>query len=81
MKQENVLFLNMFPDYEPPEALSALHQAAIVAADIDPQTRKVEVCIHIREYVPQRLLNQAATDIASRYGLQTLTLQAVHPAD
>ena len=34
---DQVFFLNMFPDYAPPEELNAaLSQAAIVAADIDP---------------------------------------------
>ena len=33
--REQVFFLNMFPDYVPPEALQeALSQAAIAAADI-----------------------------------------------
>ena len=82
MSNENVSLLNMFPDYEPPEALhNALHQAAIVAADIDPQKRSVEVCLHSDSFIPQRLLNQAADTIASAYGLQQLSVQAVFPAD
>ena len=32
-----VCFLNMFPDYQPPEPLfGMLSQAAVTAADIDP---------------------------------------------
>ena len=82
MNHENVLFLNMFPDYEPPEALSnALNQAAIVAADIDPQARKIQVCVFAQKYIPQRLLNQAALEIASVYGLQELAVVSTFPED
>jgi len=79
---ESVLLLAMFPDYVPPEALKeALSQAVIVAADIDPQARSVEVCVASSDYIPQRLLNQAATEIAGCYGLQRMTLRGVFPAD
>ena len=77
---ENVYLINMFPDYVPPEDLAmALSQAAIVAADIDPETRSVSVALHCENYIPQRLLNQAARDIASLYGLRQLDLTATHP--
>ena len=70
----------MFPDYEPPEELrSALSQAAIVAADLDPESRSVSVALHSESYIPQRLLDQAAKDICSLYGLRTLSLNATHP--
>ena len=43
---EKTYFLNMFPEYQPPEALySALSQAAIVAADLDPESRAVTVLV------------------------------------
>ena len=59
--KDTVYFLNMFPDYEPPEALeAALSQAAIVAADIDPERRGVAVAVHSENYIPQRMLDQAA---------------------
>ena len=71
----------MFPDYEPPEALkSALSQAAIVAADIDPETRGVSVAVYCEDYIPQRLLNQLSKDICAIYGLRYLNLTAAHPA-
>ena len=79
---ENVHFLNMFPDYVPPEPLQALlSQAVIAAADIDPASRTVSVVIHTAQYIPQRLLNQAAQEIAAQYGLQKLELLATHSAD
>ena len=60
---ENVYLTNMFPDYVPPEDLAmALSQAAIVAADIDPESRFVSVAVHSENYIPQRLLDQAARE-------------------
>ena len=77
----NVLFLNMFPDYEPPEALqSALSQAVIVAADIDPQTRTVHAAIHSPVYIPLHHLEQYARDVEHRYGLRKLTITPTYPA-
>ena len=79
MKQ-NVYLTNMFPDYEPPEELmNALSQAAIVAADLDPEAGRVEVALHSESYIPQRLLDQAARELAVLYGLRSLKLQATHP--
>ena len=77
---ENVYLTNMFPDYVPPEDLAmALSQAAIVAADIDPESRAVSVAVHSENYIPQRLLDQAAREISSLYGLKRLELTATHP--
>ena len=79
---EQVFFLNMFPDYEPPESLQGvLSQAAIAAADIDPASRVVTVAVHSAQYIPQRLLQQISTDIAALYGLHKLEIVATHPAD
>jgi len=70
----------MFPDYEPPEELfAALSQAAIVAADIFPETGTVEVAVHSERYIPQRLLDQASKEISILYGLRKLELRATHP--
>ena len=78
---EKVYLTHMFPDYEPPEELiTALSQAAIVAADLDPETRSVEVALYSDTYIPQRLLDRAGKDIASLYGLRSLILKAAHPA-
>ncbi|MDO5153298.1 MAG: PolC-type DNA polymerase III [Eubacteriales bacterium] len=78
---ERVYLLTMFPDYAPPEELyTALSQAAIAAADIDPEARSVHVAVHAEHYIPQRLLNRAGRDIAALYGLRRLELTATHPA-
>ncbi len=77
-----IYLTNMFPDYEPPEELTqALSQAAIVAADIDMEARGVHVLLHSEDYIPQRLLNNAARDIGQLYGLRKLAIEATHPAD
>ncbi len=77
---EQVTFLNMFPDYEPPEALQeALSQAAIVAADINPNTRTVSVALYGETYMPGRLLEQVQKEIAAAYGLDKLEITATYP--
>ena len=78
---KTVLFLNMFPDYQPPEPLlGMLSQAAITAADIDPETRSVTVALSCETYIPYTLLSKATEDIAACYGLRNLTLEPVYPA-
>ena len=80
MNQQITLF-HMFPDYVPPEELyTALSQAAIVAADIDPEEGRVQAAVHSEQYIPQRLLTQAEKDISQLYGLRKLELTATHPA-
>ena len=72
----------MFSDYEPPEPLkSALSQAAIVAADLDPVLRKIHVAIHSNSYIPQNHLRVAQQEICEIYGLHELLLTATFPAD
>ncbi len=78
--KEFVSFLNMFPDCEPPEALKdALSQAAIVAADIDPESRRVDVAIYSETYIPKAALDAIAETIRASYGLKALHLTATHP--
>ncbi len=77
---EQIYLSNMFPDYVPPEELeAALSQAAIVAADIDPENRGVTVAVHSETYIPQRLLDRAGKEICALYGLKYLNLTATHP--
>ena len=78
---ENILFLNMFSLYEPPEAVcAAFSQAAITAADIDPEKRRICVCVFTEEYIPMSLVEQAQREIAVLYGLSDLQIQTTHPA-
>ena len=79
---EAVLFLNMFSQYEPPEALElALSQAAVVAADIDPAKGQVELCIHSPKYISSTGLQQISQELCQLYGLQNIYLTATHPSD
>ena len=79
---EQVTFLNMFSDYEPPEALlGALSQAAIAAADIDPATRAVTIALHGDTYMPVRLLEQVQKEVATLYGLNKVEITATYPAE
>ena len=74
-------FLDMFPDYEPPEAVrEALSQAVIVAADIDPHTCRVRAAIHCDSYISLRILDEMSRDIEQLYGLNSMELVATHPA-
>ena len=79
---ERIPFLNMFPDYVLPEELNGLFtQAVLVAADIDPEPREVDVAIHSPEYIPQRVTDHVAEEICVLYGLKALRITATHPAD
>ena len=79
--EQNVYLLNMFPDYVPPEELAvALSQAAIAAADIDPETREVSVAVYSPVYIPHRWIALAEKEIAALYGLHRLSITATHPA-
>jgi hypothetical protein len=79
--KEKVFFLNMFPDYEPPEELKeALSQAAIAAADIDPVAQRVQIAIHSDTYIPRRQLCAVQKQLQDCYGLRSVELVATHPA-
>ena len=63
---KDIYLLNMFPDYEPPEALQdALSQAAIVAADLDATMGSIHVAAHAPTYIPKRLMDQTAKAIST----------------
>ena len=80
--KDTVYFLNMFPDYEPPEALkTALSQAAIVAADIDPESRGVTVRIFSPVFISSGLLEKAEDDICELYGLKYMNLLPTFPPE
>ena len=80
--KDKTYILDMFPDYEPPETLkNAISQAAIVAADIDPVGRGVDVAVFSQSYIPRRLWESAEKDISSLYGLRFLHIHATYPAE
>ena len=58
----------------------ALSQAAIVAADIVPETRSIHVAVHSTNYIPQKTWDSAAKDIKELYGLNRLEITATYPS-
>ncbi len=78
---EKTYFLNMFSDYEPPESLKdAISQAAIVAADLNPSARKINMVICCDQYIPKKQLDSVSRDICELYDLKTLHMTAEYPA-
>ena len=80
--REPVLFLNMFPDYQPPEQLANLFaKAVLVAADINPATRCINSVVYSPNYIPQKTADLMCLDIAGVYGLKEINITCTHPAD
>ncbi len=80
--QNQILFFDMFSDYEPPEALkNALSQAAIAAADLDPEARSISMVVHAPDYIPMRHLEIIRRDLEQIYGLARVELHTTHPAE
>ena len=78
---DQVLFLNMFSDMEPPEELKeVLSQAVVFAADIDPEYGSVSVRIRTEKYIPMRLLDQVRDQVMACYGLRSFGILATHPS-
>ena len=80
--KEKISFLNMFADYEPPEALKGvLSQAELVAADIDPDSRKVSVSIYSPTYIRQSDIDRVCREIVELYDLHEVRVDTTFPAD
>ena len=80
--EEKTYLLNMFSDYEPPESLkSAISQAAIVAADLDPTSRRIQIDIHCEKYISKGFLDLFCSEICQIYGLRELILNPTYPQD
>ena len=59
--KDNVLFLNMFALYEPPErALKLLERAVITGAELDPAQRIIDVELETPGPIPFRDLRKSA---------------------
>lgn len=80
--KERIPFLKMFSLYQPPDDLSdVICQAAIVAADIDPQSRRVNVTVCMDSYVPQKSLDRVSADVCDVYGLREMRIEGRFPAE
>ena len=79
---DSVFFLNMFSAYQPPEHLqTVLSQAAVAAAEIDPNSRRISVTVSFSDYIPDKDLDAIAMDIAEIYGLYRVELNPTYPAE
>jgi len=77
---ENIYFLNMFSDYEPPEMLeNAISQAAILAVDMDMPQRKIYMKLSGKSYISKRDLERICADICGIYDMRKLELDIVYP--
>ena len=79
--EDKLGFLNMFAEYQPPEDLfEILSQAAITAADLDPEQRRVELCLFSESYITRKHLDQIQDQLVRQYGLGSVVIHPIHPA-
>ena len=77
-----VKLLEMFSLYQPPESLlDVLTQAVVLAADIDPVSRKISLKLHMETYIAEKELQGIAKGICGCYGLTNLSLKVVFPPE
>ena len=63
-----IQFLDMFPDYEPPDSLNeALNQAAITAADISVEDREIKVTVYSERYISNGNWSMIAAEVEKLY--------------
>ena len=77
---EEISFFDVFTFYEPSEELeSVLSQASVKAVDVDPARAEVTAALYMNQYVPKRLLDQAAKEIAETCGLSHVEFVGTFP--
>ena len=80
--KEKIPLLNMFPDFEPSEELrSVFNQAVLLAADINPATRRIVVSIFSPNYIARRDIDALISQVSKIYGLQSLQINPTYPAE
>ena len=80
--REQIKFLNMFAQYDPPEAIKQkLALAEIVSAGIDQASRMINVEIFCPVYISDKELDRVGTDICGCYGLSALHISPQFPAN
>ena len=75
--EKQVFFVNMFPDFKPPVDLS---QAVVCSADVDVESRRIGLQLHIPTYIPKRTLHQVSAGLRQHYGLNQVTITPTFPA-
>lgn len=77
-----VPFLKMFLEYEPDEPQrAALEQASIVHAEIDREARSVLLRLELPRYVPEAVLNTAASELSKLYGMRRVRFEPHYPPE
>ena len=75
-------FLQMFFEYQPDEPLRALYeQAAVCRAEIAPSEKKIRLELRLSDYVPSRVLDETAEQLAALYGLKTVQIDSRFPPE
>ena len=73
--KEKIQFLDMFSACTPPEELySCLSQAAVLAADIDPTNRYMEITLQCAEYISAKQLGKLQQLLKRTYELKNVVI-------
>ncbi len=79
---DQILFLNMFSSYQPPESLyGLLSQAVIGDASIDPVKGWVCVDLSADTYISRRQLETVSREVCQIYGLKKLDISIRFPKE
>ena len=77
-----VHFLDLFLEYEPPEALREVIAAlAVEHAGIDREARTISLRLRSERYIPQDTLETVSRTLEGRYGLKRLELLVQYPPE
>lgn len=69
-------------EYEPDEPQrAALEQASIVHAEIDREARSVLLRLELPRYVPEAVLNTAASELSKLYGMRRVRFEPHYPPE
>ena len=81
-EHREILFGEMFPDYEMPEDIKELFSLVTIEnAQIDPENRTICVNIFSSRYIPYRLIAGVSSDLEALYHVRSLTIEPRFPSD
>ncbi len=79
--KDNILFLNMFALYQPPEQVEPLlAQAVIRSAEMDLVSRTIELELDCESPIPNGVLRRVSRDVEGIYQLKKIDITAHFPA-
>ena len=80
--ENQILFFDMFPNYEPPmEWRKLLDGARITGAQINQMARTIELGMYATEYIPARFLHEFQKWACELYALAQMEIYCQHPSD